>query len=118
MIDLIWLVPLVPLIGFLINGLGRNVLPKNVAALFACGAVLISFVISLMIFSDVYQARQAGGDASTNILLFEWFKVGSLNISASFLVDPLSSVMLLIVTGIGFLIHIYSVGYMKADEGF
>src|SRR5690554_768992 len=118
MIDLIWLVPLVPLIGFLINGAGRNVLPKNLAALIACGSVLVSFIISIIIFSDVYQARQAGESASTNIMLFDWFKVGSLNISMSFLVDPLSSVMLLIVTGIGFLIHIYSVGYMKADEGF
>lgn len=118
MIDLIWLVPLVPLIGFLINGLGRNFLPKNLAAMIACGSVLISFVISIMIFSDVYQARQIGESASTHVLLFEWFQVGSLNISMSFLVDPLSSVMLLIITGIGFLIHIYSVGYMKADEGF
>lgn len=118
MIDLIWLVPLVPLIGFLINGLGRNLLPKNLAALIACSSVLVSFVISVMIFSDVYQVRQAGGDASTNVLLFDWFKAGSVNISMSFLVDPLSSVMLLIVTGIGFLIHIYSVGYMKADDGF
>src|SRR5690606_14144933 len=77
-----------------------------------------SFVISIMIFSDVCQARQIGESASTHVLLMEWCQVGSPNISMSFLVDPLSSVMLLIITGIGFLIHMYSVGYMKADEGF
>jgi len=118
MIDLIWLVPLLPLIGFLINGLGRNILSKNLVAWIGCGVVFFSFLISCVLFNSVYQARQLGEDAATTIQVFEWFKVGSLSVSMSFLLDPLSAIMLLIVTGIGFLIHIYSIGYMKLDLGF
>lgn len=118
MISLIWLVPLLPLIGFLINGLARNILSKSIVATLGCAVVLFSFIVSCFIFYDVYQARQLGEDGSFPITVFEWFKAGTLNISLSFLVDPLSSVMLLIVTGIGFLIHVYSIGYMKGDAGF
>src|SRR5690606_1632534 len=102
MISLIWFVPLLPLIGFLIIGLARNILSKNVAAVIGCGVILFSFIISCIIFCDVYAARQLGGDGSFPITVFEWFKAGSVNVSLSFLVDPLSSIMLLIVTGIGF----------------
>ncbi len=118
MIDLIWLIPLLPLIGFLINGLGRNVLPKSLVGIIGSGVVLASFLLSVGVFSVVYAARQAGEVASFTQSVFEWINVGSLTISLSFLVDPLSAVMLLIVTGIGFLIHVYSIGYMKHDEGF
>lgn len=118
MINLIWLVPLLPLIGFLIIGLARNILSKNTAAIVGCGVILISFIISCIIFFDVYAARQAGSDGSFPVTVFEWFKAGSVGVSLSFLVDPLSSIMLLIVTGIGFLIHVYSIGYMKEDAGF
>lgn len=118
MVELIWLVPLLPLIGFLINGLGRNALPKSIIGVVGSGVVLLAFLVSAAIFGDVYAARQAGDVASYTIPLFEWFTVANLNVSLSFLVDPLSSIMLLIVTGIGFLIHLYSIGYMKADPGF
>src|SRR5690606_32860748 len=119
MIDyLVWLVPLLPLIGFLINGLGRNILSKKVVAVIGSGVILFSFLLSCVIFYDIYQFRQLGENASFLIHLFDWFKVGSLQVSMSFLIDPLSSVMLLIVTGIGFLIHVYSIGYMKEDNGF
>lgn len=118
MIDLIWLVPLLPLVGFFVVGLFRNILPKSVAGLIASAVVLLSFLISCSIFYDVYQARQAGEDASFEIKIFDWIQVGSLDITLSFLVDTLSSIMLLIVTGVGFLIHVYSTGYMKHDAGF
>ena len=118
MVDLIWLVPLLPLIGFLINGLGRNALSKPLIGVVGSGVILLAFILSAAIFADVYAARQLGEDASYTVPLFEWFKVANLNVSLSFLVDPLSSVMLLIVTGIGFLIHLYSIGYMKADAGY
>src|SRR5690606_23033741 len=68
--------------------------------------------------ADIYQARQLGETASFTVSIFDWIQVGSLKIGLSFLVDPLSSIMLLIVTGIGALIHIYSIGYMKKDQGF
>ncbi|MGV3761241.1 NADH-quinone oxidoreductase subunit L [Parapedobacter sp.] len=118
MIDLIWLVPLLPLLGFLINGMGRNVLPKSLVGLWGCGVVLASFLLSCGVFAEVYSARQAGEAAAFTQSVFEWITAGSLSISLSFLVDPLSAIMLLIVTGIGFLIHVYSIGYMKHDAGF
>jgi len=118
MLDLIWLVPLLPLVGFLINGLARNIIARTMAAFIGCGVVLLSFVVSCLVFAEVYDARQLGEPASFTIPIFDWFKAGTLEVSLSFLVDPLSAIMLLIVTGIGFLIHVYSVGYMKDDEGF
>lgn len=108
-IELIWLVPLLPLIGFLINGLGRNSLSKSLVGIVACGVMLASFAISLMIFFEV----KNGNTAVVN--LFEFIKVGKLNIPFSFQVDQLSSLFLLIITGVGFLIHLYSTSYMKEE---
>ena len=118
MIDLVWLIPLLPLIGFLINGLGRNVLPKSMVSIVGCGVVLVAFLLGCGVFSTVYAARQAGEAASFTQPVFDWISAGNLQVSLSFLVDPLSAVMLLIVTGIGFLIHVYSIGYMHHDAGF
>jgi NADH-quinone oxidoreductase subunit L len=114
MINLVWLVPLIPFIGFVINGLGRNTLSKGLIGIIGSGVILISFIISIAIFLAV------GNDAekSHEVFLFDWISAGTLHIPVSFLVDPLSSIMLLIITGIGFLIHIYSIGYMQEDEGF
>ncbi|MEO8794108.1 MAG: NADH-quinone oxidoreductase subunit L [Daejeonella sp.] len=114
MINLVWLVPLFPLIGFIINGLGRNVLPKNVVGTIASLMVLLSFGVSIGIFLEL----NASDVKSFTIPLFNWISAGSLTVPFSFLIDPLSSLMLLIVTGIGFLIHVYSVGYMHHDAGF
>ncbi len=118
MIDLVWLIPLLPLVGFLVNGLGRNVLPKSLVSLVGCGVVLTAFLLSCGVFSTVYVARQAGEVATFTQPIFDWIRAGSLQVSLSFLVDPLSAIMLLIVTGIGFLIHVYSIGYMQHDAGF
>ncbi|MBK1441154.1 NADH-quinone oxidoreductase subunit L [Parapedobacter sp. ISTM3] len=118
MIELIWLIPLLPLVGFLVNGLGRNVLPKSLVGIIGSGVVLGAFLLSCGVFSVVYSARQAGEAATFTQLIFDWISAGNLHVSLSFLVDPLSAIMLLIVTGIGFLIHIYSTGYMKHDPGF
>lgn len=113
-IDLVWLVPLIPLIGFILNGLGRNTFSKGFTGFIGSGVILISFVISIAIFIAL------GSDPvkSHEVFLFDWISAGSLHIPLSFLVDPLSSIMLLIITGVGFLIHVYSVGYMHDDEGF
>ena len=113
MIDNIWLVPLFPLIGFLIAGLGRKQL-GNTAGWIASLAVLASFIVSVMIFFEV----SAEGFKSVDVHLYDFIKVGKLDIAFEFRVDQLSSLFLLIITGIGFLIHIYSIGYMKGDAGF
>lgn len=118
MSELVWLIPLLPLIGFIVNGLGRNVLSKGIIGALGSAVVLISFVCSCVLFLEVYQSRQSGQDGIIQQHLFDWISVGHLNIGLSFLVDPLSAIMLLIVTGIGFLIHIYSIGYMQQDCGF
>jgi len=114
MIDLVWLVPLIPLIGFIVNGLGRNTLSKGLIGGIGSGVILISFLLSIGIFLEL------GSDVvkSHEVFLFDWISAGSLKIPLSFLIDPLSSIMLLIITGVGFLIHIYSMGYMHDDAGF
>ncbi len=113
-INLVWLVPLIPFLGFIINGLGRNVLSKGIIAFIGSTAVFASFLLSVGIFL----ALGADTQKSHEIFLFDWISAGQLNIPLSFLVDPLSSIMLLIITGVGFLIHVYSAGYMHDDEGF
>jgi NADH-quinone oxidoreductase subunit L len=113
-IDLVWLVPLIPLIGFIVNGLGRNTFSKGLTGFIGSGVIFVSFAISLTIFF----ALGSSPIKSHEVFLFDWISAGQLHIPLSFLVDPLSAIMLLIITGVGFLIHIYSVGYMHDDEGF
>ena len=114
MINLVWLVPLFPLLGFLINGLGRSMFSKALIAFVACLAVFLSFALSLGIFLELNIAETK----SFVIPVFDWISAGNVKIPFSFLVDPLSAMMLLIITGIGFLIHVYSTAYMKQDTGF
>jgi NADH-quinone oxidoreductase subunit L len=108
----IWLIPLLPLAGFVINGIGRNTWPKSVIGLIGSALVLGSFAISLATF---FQVQSAG---RINVDLFTWFSVKEVKIPFAFLIDQLSAIMLLIITGVGFLIHLYSVGYMKDDAGY
>ena len=110
MSKLVYLVPLFPLLGFLVNGLLRKSLSKSMIGIIGSGAMLASFVVSLLIFFDV----KNGGGAT--VQLFNFIHVGSLVIPFEFLVDPLSSLFLLIITGIGFLIHLYSTAYMHEEE--
>ena len=110
MSKLVYLVPLFPLLGFLVNGLFRKSLSKQLIGIIGSGAMLASFVVSLLVFFDV----KNGGGAT--VQLFDFIHVGSLVIPFEFLVDPLSSLFLLIITGIGFLIHLYSTAYMHEEE--
>jgi NADH-quinone oxidoreductase subunit L len=114
MIKLVWLVPLLPLIGFLIIGLFGKKLSKGLVSLIGCGSILGAFAISLGIFFQLIGQTEK----SVTIHLFPWIEAGKLLIPFDFLIDPLSSLFLLIITGIGFLIHLYSTGYMSHDEGF
>ncbi|GAA4924794.1 NADH-quinone oxidoreductase subunit L [Mucilaginibacter defluvii] len=109
----IWLIPLLPLAGFVINGLGRNALPKNLIGAIGSLLVLVSFGLSVTTF---FQIKSSG--VPINVELYNWFTVGNLNVSFAFLIDQLSAIMLLIITGVGFLIHLYSIGYMHHDKGF
>ncbi|WDF68524.1 NADH-quinone oxidoreductase subunit L [Sphingobacterium oryzagri] len=118
MSQLIWLIPLIPFIGFVINGLTRNVVPKSVTAIVGCGVVLASFILSVMGYLEVSAAREAGLPSTLTLHLFDWFSVGRMQVGLSLLLDPLSALMLLIITGIGLLIHLYSCSYMAHDAGF
>ncbi len=114
MIKLIPLVPLFPLIGFLINGFFGKKISKSLSGIIASLSVLAAFVVSVLVFVELN-----GSDQKSNVInLFSWINSDTLKIPFEFLVDPLSTVFLLIITGVGFLIHVYSIGYMKEDEGF
>ncbi len=110
-IHLIYLVPLLPLIGFLINGLARKLLSRPVVSVIGSGVILASFVISLLIF---FQVRQDGFTAQT-ISYFDFLSAGKIKINFAFQVDQLSTLFLLIITGVGFLIHLYSTSYMHEE---
>ncbi len=107
-----WLIPVIPLIGFLINGILGEKLNKKMIGLIGCSTVAISFILSVITFLRV---RSAGEATNT---VFTWINAGALKIDFGLLLDPLSTVMILVVTGVGFLIHIYSVGYMAHEEGY
>lgn len=109
--NLALLIPLLPFIGFLINGLGFRRIPKSLVGIIGTGAVVASFALVLSLFLNF------SGEAQ-HIPVYDWITVGSLNISFSFQIDQLSLIMMLIITGIGSLIHLYSIGYMHHDEGF
>lgn len=107
--NLAYLIPLFPLLGFLINGLFRKSLSKSLIGIVGSGTILASFVVSLVLFFDV---KANGG---STIQYFNFISVGKLSIPFAFQIDQLSSIFLLIITGIGFLIHVYSTSYMH-DE--
>lgn len=111
-INLALLVPALPLLGFLITGIANKRLKHNQAGIIASTMVGLSFLISVALF---FILRNSGQDAAT-VTLFNWIAIGNLNIPFAFLIDHLSLTMMLIVTGVGTLIHIYSIGYMHDDD--
>ena len=110
MLQLVWLVPLLPLIGFLVLGLCRNALSKGATGLIGCGSILVSFIVSILIFLQVDKGNTAV------VKLFDFISYDKVNIPLSFQIDQLSSLFLLIITGVGFLIHVYSTSYMHEEE--
>lgn len=114
MIKLAALIPLFPLIGFLINGFFGKKISKGLSGTIASLAILASFVVSILVFLEL----QGLENKEQVVNVFSWITSNTLQIPFEFLIDPLSSVFLLIITGIGFLIHIYSTGYMHDDDGF
>lgn len=117
MIDLIYLAVFLPLLGFLINGIfGTKIKNEKVIGLIGSGAIGISFLIVVGAF---FETLALPVDQRTNFVnLFTWMKVGSLDVSFAYQVDQLSLIMALVVTGVGFIIHVYSIGYMHGDKAF
>lgn len=117
MFDKVWLIPFFPLIGFLINGFfGKKI--KNEAVIGAVGtlAIFSSFVVSTLIL-----LQMIGLPAEQRVfekVVFPWIHSGNFKADMAFLLDPLSCIMIMVVTGVGSLIHLYSIGYMHGEEGF
>lgn len=114
MIKLVALIPFFPLVGFMLNGFFGKKISKSLSGIIASASVLSSFIVAILVFVELNASTQK----SHIVNVFSWINSGSLRIPFEFLVDPLSSLFLLIITGIGFLIHLYSIGYMHDDEGF
>ncbi len=116
MLNNLWLIPITPFIGFLLNGLlGKRFGKKFVTAV----AFLASFGAALLGTAAVldYTATYHHGERHPNVV-YEWFNSGGIGADIAFQLDPLSIVMLMVVTWIGFLIHVYSIGYMAHEEGY
>lgn len=111
--NLIYAIVLLPLIGFLINGLFGKNLPKIVVGSLATVAVFASFCIAVSLFLKFDSESPA-----VVVKAFEWFRVNGIQINFGFQIDQLSLMMVMIITGIGSLIHLYSIGYMSHDKGF
>lgn len=105
---------LLPLAGFLINGLFGKYLPKILVGFVGCSTVFTSFVLGFYSFIQFLHAPANWREAS--VTLFSW--IPQLGVDFTLKLDPLSQLMVLVVTGVGFLIHLYSVNYMEEDSGF
>ena len=113
MSHLVWLIPLFPLVSWAIIGLANRNLSKSLTGIIASGSVLASFVVAVLIFME-----KLHNPTPETVMVFDWITVGNFSATMSFLIDPLSSIFLLVITGVGFLIHLYSTGYMHDDDGF
>ncbi|ACU08115.1 NADH-ubiquinone oxidoreductase chain L [Flavobacteriaceae bacterium 3519-10] len=111
--NLIYAIVLLPLLGFLVNGLFGKNLPKMVVGSIATLVVFASFCIAVSIFLKFDADSQP-----VIVRAFEWFRISGIQVNFSFQIDQLSLMMVMIITGIGSLIHLYSIGYMSHDKGF
>jgi NADH-quinone oxidoreductase subunit L len=109
----LWLIPFLPLLGFLLNGLFGKRIPKALINVISVGSVAASFVVVLLTLSHLYPINTPFTEH-----YFTWIQSGFLQIGFDLTVDRLTAVMLLIVTGVGLLIHIYAIGYMEHEGGY
>ena len=112
--SLLWLIPVLPLLGATLNGFLGKRLPRNAIAVIGTGTIGISFLIAVWDFVAML------GTAQLPIIrdYFTWIQAGRFQAQFGLMLDHLSGLMILIVTGVGFLIHVYSAGYMAHEEGF
>jgi NADH-quinone oxidoreductase subunit L len=116
MTDYLWLIPLLPLAGAALNGFAGKRLSKSAVSVIACGAAGAAFILALASFFDLL--KLAPDQRHLLKVYFSWIASGDFLAKAEFLLDPLSAMMILIVTGVGFIIHLYSIGYMHAEDGY
>lgn len=111
---LVLFIPLLPLLGFVITGLLNKSLSNGITNIITCGSVLIAFLLSVFLVAQIY----TGSVNTFHYKVFDWIHVSALQLDLSFTIDALSGIMLLIITGIGFLIHVYSTGYMHDETDY
>ncbi len=114
MINFLWLIPALPLLGFLFNGLLGKRLGKGFVSIAGPGVVGLSFVLALLSFLEMLGAQHQSFTQD----LYPWIQAGDFSVRIGLTVDRLSGLYILIVTGVGFLIHLYSVGYMHEEDGY
>ena len=115
MYDKLWLIPFFPLLGCVINGLlGKRIKNETIIGGIGTLAMVCSFALSCKYFIQLI------GDTvkSHEVVIASWMTVGQLQVDWGFIMDPLTGIMLMVVTGVGSLIHLYSIGYMHGEEGF
>ena len=115
--DRLLLVALLPLLGAVLNGFFGKKLSNSSVRLIACSTTGLSFLLALTAFSTLLNTPHESVP-NLNFNYFHWIQAGGFNANFGFMFDPLSAVMVLVVTGVGFLIHIYSAGYMAHEEGY
>jgi len=115
MYENLWLIPFFPLLGSIINGLfGKKIRNEKIIGGIGTAAIVASFLVSCTYFFRLLDDSEKVHQK----VLISWMKVGNLNLDWGFLLDPLSALMIMIITGVGSLIHLYSVGYMHGEDGF
>lgn len=115
MYDNLWLIPLFPFIGFLINGLlGKKIKNEKIIGSIGTLAIFCSFLLSCNYFFKLV----ADTEKVHEVIICSWMTVGTLQVDWGFLLDPLSALMIMNVTGLATLIHLYSIGYMHGEEGY
>ena len=113
-IEFIWLAIAFPLIGVLLNGLLGRRLGRGFVSIVGSGVVALAFLVGL--FSALDLLAFPPHDRQAVVTLWDWITIGTFRVGISLLADPLSILMVLIVTGVGFLIHVYSIGYMEHES--
>lgn len=116
----LWAIPLLPLMGAMLNGFGAltGKLSRGAVHLIACSTVFLSFILALATFVELMGMGHTEHGVQPQLIqvAYSWISAGSFHVDAAVLVDALSGAMILVVTGVGFLIHLYSVGYMAHEE--
>ena len=116
MLSNLWLIPVWPLLGFLTNGFFGRRIGKGAVGIVACGSVGLSLLASLVAVAELLALPQEGRRVTQFIA--PWIGAGNFQADWGLLLDPLSAVMILVVSGVGFLIHVYSIGYMHEDPDY
>ena len=115
-LSLLWLVPLLPLVGAILNGVLAGTLPRKMVSAIGVGSVGVSFAIAIACFGDLLALPPESRRVTQG--LFTWLQSGDFHAEVRYALDPLGAVMMLVVTGVGFLIHVYSTGYMGHEKAY